>query len=145
MPDPERLLQAHRQAQVTIDEHLPALVRTTRREGRTAIWSIDPMHGNTRSAGRFKTRRVGDIVAEIRGFFEIAKAEGVHPGGADLEMTGANVTECVNGSLSACEDHLAERYLTHCDPRLNYSQAIEVAAVIARLMDKAALAASNAA
>ncbi|MDP9413033.1 MAG: 3-deoxy-7-phosphoheptulonate synthase [Pseudomonadota bacterium] len=143
--EPGRLVLIGRFGAANVAEHLPALMRATRREGRSAIWSIDPMHGNTRLAGRFKTRLVADIVAKIRSFFEIAKAEGLHPGGAHLEMTGANVTECVNGSLPPREDHLAERYLTHCDPRLNYGQALEVAAVIARLLAKEALAASNAA
>ena len=111
--------------------HLPQLMRATRREGINAIWSIDPMHGNTRSAGRLKTRMVGDILTEIRIFFDVAGAEGVHAGGVHLEMTGSDVTECLGGSVKLAEEDLPRRYLTHCDPRLNRGQALDVAGVIA--------------
>jgi 3-deoxy-7-phosphoheptulonate synthase len=117
-----------------IAAHLPELMRATRREGRNLIWSIDPMHGNTRSVGTTKTRMVGDIISEIRTFFEIAAAEGVHPGGVHLEMTGSDVTECLGGSGNLREDDLAHRYLTHCDPRLNGTQAVDVAGVVAELL-----------
>jgi 3-deoxy-7-phosphoheptulonate synthase len=80
-----------------VGAHLPALMQATRREGRNVVWSIDPMHGNTRSVGAIKTRLVADIVAEIRSFFEVARAEGVHAGGMHLEMTGSEVTECLGG------------------------------------------------
>ena len=147
--DPEneagRLVLIGRFGAENVAAHLPALMRATEREGRKAVWSIDPMHGNTRSAGRLKTRLVADIVAEVGSFFEVAHAEGVHPGGAHLEMTGADVTECVSGDLPLCEQHLSQRYLTHCDPRLNHDQAIDVAAAIARLVERRALQASNAA
>jgi 3-deoxy-7-phosphoheptulonate synthase len=109
-------------------------MRATRREGRNAIWSIDPMHGNTRSVGALKTRLVADILAEIRAFIGIAAAEGVHAGGVHLEMTGAEVTECLGGSASHVEADLPNRYLTHCDPRLNRAQALGVAQAVAQML-----------
>jgi len=124
---------------------LPDLMRATRRAGAKAIWTIDPMHGNTISAGPRKTRLVGDIMAEIGAFFEAARAEGVHPGGVHLEMTGADVTECLGGSAALAETDLSRRYLTHCDPRLNRSQALDVGAEVARLLGEAARPRSSAA
>jgi len=109
-------------------------MRATRREGRRAVWSIDPMHGNTRTIDGVKTRAVGDIVAEIRSFFEVAEGEGVHPGGVHLEMTGSDVTECIGGSLKLAREDLDRRYLTHCDPRLNEGQALDVANAIADVL-----------
>jgi 3-deoxy-7-phosphoheptulonate synthase len=109
-------------------------MRATRREGRNVAWTIDPMHGNTRSVGNLKTRLVGDILAEIRTFFEVAEAEGVHAGGMHLEMTGGHVTECLGGSAQLGQEDLPRRYLTHCDPRLNEDQAIDVAATVAELL-----------
>ena len=128
-----------------IAAHLPALMRATRRAGRNVVWSIDPMHGNTRAVGAVKTRLVADIVAEMRSFFEIARSEGVHPGGVHLEMTGSEVTECVGGSVNLSEEDLAHRYLTHCDPRLNRTQALDVAAAVAGMLDGSARARSDAA
>ena len=143
--EPGRLVLIGRFGADNVAEHLPVLMRATEREGRRAVWSIDPMHGNTRSAGRLKTRLVGDIIAEIGSFFDVARAEGVHPGGVHLEMTGADVTECVGGDLPLCEQHLSQRYLTHCDPRLNHDQAIDVAAAIAKRVQGTPIAASRAA
>ncbi len=117
-----------------VAKHLPELMRATRREGRQATWTIDPMHGNTRSVGKLKTRLVGDILAEIRSFFEVAEAEGVYAGGMHLEMTGGHVTECLGGSARLVEEDLPRRYLTHCDPRLNEDQAIDVARAVAELL-----------
>lgn len=134
---PGRLVLIGRFGAGRIAAHLPALMRATRSAGRRVLWSIDPMHGNTRDSGGVKTRRVADIVAEIADFFAIARAEGVHPGGVHLEMTGEAVTECVGGGVA--EGDLSRRYLTHCDPRLNRDQALEVAAEIARLLEPAAL------
>ena len=111
--------------------HLPGLMQATRREGRHAIWTIDPMHGNTQSVGSIKTRLLSRILTEVETFFDVAEAEGVHPGGVHLEMTGDDVTECLGGSLPLAEADLPRRYLTHCDPRLNQAQAIDVAAMIA--------------
>jgi len=117
-----------------VHRHLPELMRATERAGRRVIWSVDPMHGNTRTSGALKTRLLGDIVAEIDGFFDIAAAEGVHAGGVHLEMTGADVTECLGGSRPLVEADLPDRYLTHCDPRLNGRQALDVAGEVARLL-----------
>jgi 3-deoxy-7-phosphoheptulonate synthase len=120
-------------------------MRATREAGRRAIWSVDPMHGNTVAAGGFKTRFLGDIVAEMTDFFDIADSEGVHAGGIHLEMTGDDVTECLGGSLPLCEADLPRRYLTHCDPRLNETQALDLAAEAARLMRRRTRPASHAA
>jgi len=128
-----------------VAKHLPELMRATRREGRNATWTIDPMHGNTRSVGKLKTRLVGDILAEIRSFFAVAEAEGVHAGGMHLEMTGGHVTECLGGSAQLGEEDLPRRYLTHCDPRLNEDQAIDVARAVAELLSGRGQRRSNAA
>jgi 3-deoxy-7-phosphoheptulonate synthase len=142
---PGRLILIGRFGAAKVGEHLPALMRATRREGRNAIWSADPMHGNTRSVGATKTRLVGDILAEIRTFFDVARAEGVHPGGVHLEMTGSDVTECLGGSANLSEEDLGRRYLTHCDPRLNGDQAIDVAGAVAELLAQGSSVRSNAA
>ena len=116
-------------------ECLAPLMRATCRAGRHAVWAIDPMHGNTVTAGGLKTRFLEAISAEIRAFFEVAMSEQTHPGGIHLEMTGADdVTECLGGSLPLSEADLPRRYLTHCDPRLNENQALDIAADVARLM-----------
>ncbi len=128
-----------------VAEHLPRLMRATRDAGRNVIWSIDPMHGNTRSAGGLKTRMLADIVTEVETFFAVAEAEGVHAGGIHLEMTGGNVTECLGGSDPLSEADLPRRYLTHCDPRLNQQQALDVAAEVADLLAREARLTSNAA
>jgi 3-deoxy-7-phosphoheptulonate synthase len=131
---PGRLVLIGRFGAANIEAQLPELMRATRREGRRAIWSIDPMHGNTRTIEGLKTRMVGDIVAEIRSFFEVAAAEGVSPGGVHLEMTGSDVTECIGGTLKLAREDLGRRYLTHCDPRLNEGQALDVAHAVAELL-----------
>jgi 3-deoxy-7-phosphoheptulonate synthase len=117
-----------------IDQHLPGLIEATRRAGSNAIWSIDPMHGNTQTIGGVKTRLLDDIVAEVRSFFDIAAAAGVHAGGVHLEMTGSDVTECIGGSRSLAHEDLGRNYLTHCDPRLNEGQALDLARAIAELL-----------
>jgi len=116
-----------------IAARLPALMRATRAAGRQVVWAIDPMHGNTLKAGNtgFKTRPFDRILAEVRSFVEIAHAEGVHPGGVHLEMTGQNVTECLGGARALTEGQLGDRYHTHCDPRLNGEQALELAFLVA--------------
>src|SRR6266700_2600188 len=121
-----------------IAAHLPELMRATRREGRNAIWSIDPMHGNTRTVEGLKTRMVGDIVTEIRSFLEIAETEGVHAGGMHLEMTGGDVTECIGGSPKLAREDLGRRYLTHCHPRPNEHPALDVAKSVAELLARRA-------
>ncbi|MDB5692152.1 MAG: 3-deoxy-D-arabinoheptulosonate-7-phosphate synthase [Alphaproteobacteria bacterium] len=142
---PGRLVLIGRFGAGKVGAHLPELMRATRREGRNAIWSVDPMHGNTRSVGALKTRLLGDIIAEIQAFFDIAGAEGVHAGGVHLEMTGAEVTECLGGSAPHLEADLPSNYLTHCDPRLNRAQALDVAGAVAKLLAKAARAGRDAA
>ncbi|HEY2660853.1 MAG TPA: 3-deoxy-7-phosphoheptulonate synthase class II [Caulobacteraceae bacterium] len=111
---------------------LPRLMEATRRSGRQVVWAIDPMHGNTLTANNgYKTRPFDRILGEVKSFVEIAQAEGVHPGGVHLEMTGQNVTECLGGARALTEGDLADRYHTHCDPRLNADQALELAFLVA--------------
>ena len=111
---------------------LPRLMATTAKAGRAVVWSTDPMHGNTlKAATGYKTRPFDRILSEVKAFVEIAKAEGVHPGGVHLEMTGQNVTECLGGARALSETELGDRYNTHCDPRLNADQALELAFLVA--------------
>jgi 3-deoxy-7-phosphoheptulonate synthase len=131
---PGRLVLVGRFGASRIGAHLPRLMQAVRREGRRAIWSIDPMHGNSCTVDGLKTRILSDILEEARSFFAIAGAEGVHPGGIHLEMTGSPVTECIGGSSQLARADLSRNYLTHCDPRLNQSQAIDVANAIADLI-----------
>ena len=115
-----------------VEARLPALMRATRREGRNVVWAIDPMHGNTLTASNgYKTRPFDRILSEVKSFIAVAKAEGVHPGGVHLEMTGQNVTECTGGARQVSEGDLADRYHPHCDPRLNREQALELAFLVA--------------
>ena len=120
-----------------IGQHLPELIRAVKREGRTVVWSCDPMHGNTVKANNgYKTRPYDAITSEIKSFFAVHAAEGSYAGGVHLEMTGKNVTECTGGARAVSEADLADRYHTHCDPRLNAEQAIEVAFLVAELLKK---------
>ena len=115
-----------------VGDHLPALIRAVEREGRHVVWSCDPMHGNTiKAATGFKTRPFDLILKEVGAFFDVHEAEGTHAGGIHIEMTGKNVTECTGGARAISDDDLSDRYHTHCDPRLNASQAIELAFLIA--------------
>ena len=101
------------------------------------IWSCDPMHGNTiKNKSGIKTRRFENILGEVKSNIEIHKAEGSHPGGIHLEMTGQNVTECTGGLDKISDSDLKDRYRTHCDPRLNANQAIELAFLIADSLRK---------
>jgi 3-deoxy-7-phosphoheptulonate synthase len=119
-----------------VGDHLPALIRAVTREGRNVVWSCDPMHGNTISAGGYKTRPFDRVMQEIRSFFDVHRAEGTYAGGIHLEMTGANVTECTGGARALSEADLRSRYMTYCDPRLNAEQAIEVAFLVAEKLKK---------
>jgi 3-deoxy-7-phosphoheptulonate synthase len=115
-----------------VDEHLPRMIRAVKREGRKVVWSCDPMHGNTVKASTgFKTRPFDRVLKEVQNFFAIHRAEGTHAGGVHLELTGQNVTECTGGATAITEADLSSRYHTHCDPRLNADQAIELAFQIA--------------
>ncbi|HEY2051286.1 MAG TPA: 3-deoxy-7-phosphoheptulonate synthase class II [Caulobacteraceae bacterium] len=130
--EPGRLTLYGRFGAEKIAARLPALMAATRREGSQVVWAIDPMHGNTlKTATGYKTRPFDRIMAEVRAFIEIAQAEGVHPGGVHLEMTGQNVTECLGGARAVAEGELADRYHTHCDPRLNGEQALDLAFLVA--------------
>jgi 3-deoxy-7-phosphoheptulonate synthase len=118
-------------------DSLPGLVRAVKAEGRTVVWSCDPMHGNTvKAASGFKTRPFEAIMQEIRNFFAVHQAEGTHAGGVHLEMTGKNVTECTGGARALTDQDLHDRYHTYCDPRLNAEQALEVAFLTAELIKR---------
>ncbi|MDD9842027.1 MAG: 3-deoxy-7-phosphoheptulonate synthase class II [Alphaproteobacteria bacterium] len=115
-----------------VEAHLPALIRAIEAEGRKVVWSCDPMHGNTiKASNGYKTRPVDHILAEVQAFLAVHRAEGTHAGGIHFEMTGQNVTECIGGAQAISEADLSSRYHTHCDPRLNGSQALELAFLIA--------------
>ena len=115
-----------------IADKLPRLIRAVKREGAKVVWSCDPMHGNTVSTqSGFKTRPFERILKEVKSFFEVHRAEGTHAGGVHFEMTGQNVTECLGGAQAISEEDLASRYQTHCDPRLNANQALELAFLMA--------------
>ena len=115
-----------------IGDHLAGLMRKVKEAGRTVVWSCDPMHGNTeKSESGFKTRKFDNVLAEVRDFFAIARAEGVYPGGVHFEMTGQDVTECLGGVSGVLPEDLSKRYHTFCDPRLNASQALELAFLVA--------------
>jgi len=115
-----------------IGEHFPALLKRVKDEGRNVVWSSDPMHGNTiKASNGYKTRSVDSILSEVKDFFSIHKAEGTYAGGVHFEMTGRNVTECIGGAFKITETDLADRYHTHCDPRLNADQALELAFLLA--------------
>lgn len=128
---PGRLTLIARMGHEKVLEGLPPLIRAVEREGRKVVWSCDPMHGNTiKSSSGYKTRPFENIMAEVRGFFAVHKAEGTHPGGIHIEMTGQNVTECVGGSHAIAHEDLSSRYHTHCDPRLNANQSLEMAFLV---------------
>ena len=115
-----------------IGSYLPKLIRRVKDEGRTVVWSCDPMHGNTiKSNSGIKTRKFNRILSELKQNIQIHKAEESHAGGVHLEMTGQNVTECTGGLDDISDADLNDRYRTHCDPRLNANQAIELAFLIA--------------
>jgi 3-deoxy-7-phosphoheptulonate synthase len=133
--EPGRLTLIARFGAEKAAEGLPRLVRHVAREGRSVVWSCDPMHGNTfKTASGFKTRPVDRILSEVRTFMEALPAEGAWPGGIHFEMTGSNVTECIGGAVAVTEEDLSSRYHTHCDPRLNADQALELAFMIAEGM-----------
>jgi 3-deoxy-7-phosphoheptulonate synthase len=121
-----------------VADSLPKLVRAVQKEGRKIVWSCDPMHGNTITAAGYKTRPFDRILKEVQTFFEVHRAEGTHPGGIHVEMTGKNVTECTGGARAITAEELQDRYHTHCDPRLNADQAIELAFLVSELLKKSA-------
>jgi 3-deoxy-7-phosphoheptulonate synthase len=143
---PGRLTLIGRFGADKVGDRLPALMAAAKAHGKRVIWSIDPMHGNTlKAANGYKTRPFDRILAEVRSFIDVAEAEGVHPGGVHLEMTGQNVTECLGGAQALTEDDLSSRYHTHCDPRLNADQALELAFLVAERLKSGRLDRSAAA
>ena len=129
---PGRLTLITRFGAGRVAEYLPALVRAVQRAGASVVWSCDPMHGNTIKSGNgYKTRPLAAVLQEVREFFAVHRAEGSIPGGIHVEMTGRNVTECTGGAVPVREQDLTDRYHTVCDPRLNASQALELAFLVA--------------
>ena len=123
-----------------IEKQLPRLIRAVKKEGRNVVWSCDPMHGNViKAESGFKTRPFDRILREARGFFAVHRAEGTHAGGIHIEMTGQNVTECIGGAVAISDMGLADRYQTACDPRLNAAQSIELAFLIADMLNEEAI------
>ncbi|MBV8939808.1 MAG: 3-deoxy-7-phosphoheptulonate synthase class II [Alphaproteobacteria bacterium] len=133
--EPGKLTLIARMGAAKIGEKLSPLVRAVKESGKTVVWACDPMHGNTiKAPGGYKTRRFTDILSEVRQFFAIHKAEGSYAGGVHFEMTGQDVTECLGGAQAISEINLSDRYHTHCDPRLNANQALELAFLIAEML-----------
>ena len=115
-----------------VGDNLPRLIKTVEEEGANVVWVCDPMHGNTiKSATGYKTRPFESVLREVREFFGIHKAEGTIPGGVHFEMTGQDVTECTGGMRALSDENLSDRYHTACDPRLNASQSLELAFLVA--------------
>ena len=130
--EPGRITLISRFGSDGVAKGLPPLARAVKKSGRTVVWSCDPMHGNTlKTESGFKTRPVDRILSEVRQFVDVLSAEGCYPGGVHFEMTGQNVTECIGGAQAISEEDLSSRYHTHCDPRLNGEQALELAFLIA--------------
>ncbi|MEE8187875.1 MAG: 3-deoxy-7-phosphoheptulonate synthase class II [Kiloniellales bacterium] len=136
--EPGRLTLISRMGADKVEAKLPALVRAVQRAGLKVVWACDPMHGNTvKSSTGYKTRAFDRILKEVEGFFAVHRAEGSYAGGVHVEMTGQDVTECIGGAQAISEASLGDRYHTYCDPRLNASQALELAFLIAeRLKDE---------
>jgi 3-deoxy-7-phosphoheptulonate synthase len=130
-----RLTLIARMGSADVYKHLKPLITAVKKSGLIVGWCCDPMHGNTVKASTgFKTRKMDDIIAEVRGFFEAHNEMNTIPGGVHFEMTGQNVTECVGGVYEVNESNLADRYHTHCDPRLNATQSLELAFLVADLL-----------
>jgi 3-deoxy-7-phosphoheptulonate synthase len=129
--EPGRLTLITRFGAKHIDEHLPRVIRAVRATGSRVLWVCDPMHGNTETAGAYKTRRFDNILSELRAAFRVHQEQGSYLGGVHLELTGENVTECIGGARGLQESDLARAYKTQVDPRLNYEQAMEIALLIA--------------
>ena len=133
--DPGRLNLIVRMGADKVEAHFPRLLRKVKEEGRQVLWSSDPMHGNTiKASSGYKTRDFAQILSEVKQFFQVHRAEGTVAGGIHIEMTGQNVTECIGGSRPITEDGLSDRYHTHCDPRMNADQSLELAFMIAETL-----------
>jgi 3-deoxy-7-phosphoheptulonate synthase len=130
--EPGRLTFITRMGATDIREALPPLVRRVEEIGAKVLWVSDPMHGNTYEApSGYKTRRFEDVIEEVHGFFEVHRTIGTHPGGIHIELTGDDVTECVGGGEEISHEDLATRYESACDPRLNHTQSLELAFLLA--------------
>lgn len=133
--DPGRLNLIVRMGADKVENGFPPLLRRVKAEGRQVLWSSDPMHGNTiKASSGYKTREFAQILREVRQFFDVHQAEGTYAGGIHIEMTGQNVTECLGGARPITEDGLSDRYHTHCDPRMNADQSLELAFMIAETL-----------
>ena len=117
-----------------INDLLPAIIETVQQDGRPVTWMCDPMHGNTISVGKFKTRRLDDVLDEVRGFFHVHRELNTTPGGLHIELTGDDVTEVLGGSEEVLEESLGERYETLVDPRLNHQQSLELAFLVSEIL-----------
>ena len=130
-----RLTLIARMGSADVYKKLKPLITAVKKSGLIVGWCCDPMHGNTvKASSGFKTRKMDDIMAEVRGFFEVHNEMHTVPGGVHFEMTGQNVTECVGGVYEVNEANLADRYHTHCDPRPNATQSLELAFLVADLL-----------
>ena len=135
--EPGRLTLISRFGADNVEKYLPKLIRFIKKEGLKVIWSCDPMHGNTiKAATGFKTRPFDNVLKEVKNVFSIHQAEGTYAGGLHVEMTGQDVTECTGGAQKISERDLSNRYRTHCDPRLNATQALELAFLISEEIKK---------
>ena len=142
--EPGRLTLIARMGHDKVGDHLPALIRNVQREGKQVVWSCDPMHGNTiKSSSGYKTRPFDRILAEVKNFFAIHRAEGSYAGGVHFEMTGQDVTECIGGAQAISDERLGDRYHTHCDPRLNAKQSLELAFLISEALKDERIARQN--
>jgi len=134
--EPGRMTLISRFGDDKVEAGLPRLVRAVKAEGHPVVWSCDPMHGNViKTNTGYKTRPFDRILNEVKGFFAVHRAEGTHAGGIHIEMTGQDVTECTGGAVAITNEGLADRYHTHCDPRLNAAQSLELAFLLAEMLN----------
>jgi 3-deoxy-D-arabino-heptulosonate 7-phosphate (DAHP) synthase len=135
--EPGRMTLISRFGSKNVEKYLPKLIKAVKKEGLNVIWSCDPMHGNTiKAATGFKTRPFDSVLKEVKNFFGVHQSEGSYAGGLHVEMTGQDVTECTGGAQKISENDLSNRYRTHCDPRLNADQALELAFLISEEIKK---------
>jgi len=134
--EPGRITLIARFGHDKVEAALPRLIHAVQREGHPVVWSCDPMHGNViKTDNGYKTRPFDRILSEVKGFFAVHRAEGTHAGGIHIEMTGQDVTECTGGAVAITNEGLADRYHTHCDPRLNAAQSLELAFLLAEMLN----------
>jgi 3-deoxy-7-phosphoheptulonate synthase len=134
--EPGRMTLIARYGHDKVEAGLPRLLRAVKAEGHPVVWSCDPMHGNViKAESGYKTRPFDRILSEVKGFFAVHRAEGTHAGGIHIEMTGQDVTECTGGAVAITDAGLADRYHTHCDPRLNAAQSLELAFLLAEMLN----------